>query len=259
MKNIISISPNRFSQILVVVIVFLTLASAAGSFLEPISVDNYLLVELKESFIRLFNVNGEANITTWYSASALLLCSLLLGIIALCKKMNHGDYALHWGILSLIFLYLSVDEAAVIHEMAVKPLRDLFNLGGFFYYGWIIPAGIAVLIFGLAYLKFLLRLPSKTRWLFLVAGGIFVGGAIGMEAISGLLDYLYSQERMASDEIVIIFETIEEFMEMLGIVVFIHALLDYTSSHLKKISFHIGNQQPAGSLVTHSDEPITGA
>jgi len=244
MKNIISISPNRILQILVVVLVFLTLAGAAGSLLGRVSIDNYFLGEMRESFIRLFDPNGEANIIAWYSASALLLCSLLLGIIALSKKMSHDSYTLHWGILSLIFLYLSVDEAAVIHEMAVKPLRSLFNLGGVFYYGWIIPAGIVVLIFGLAYLKFLAHLPSKTRWLFLVAGGIFVGGAIGMESISGLLDHSYSQGRLATDEIVIIFETIEEFMEMLGVAIFVHTLLSYISSHLKQVSFHIGNQQP---------------
>ncbi len=245
MKNIILISPNRFLQILVFVIVFLMLASTAGSFLRLVPiVDNYFLVEMRESFIRLFNPNGEANIIAWYSSSALLLSSLLLGIITLSKKKNYDSYTLHWGILSLIFLYLSVDEAAIIHEMAVKPLRDLFDLGGFFYYSWIIPAGIAVLIFGLAYVKFLTHLPSKTRWLFLVAGGIFVGGAIGLESISGLLDHLYSQGRIASDEVVIIFETIEEFMEMMGIALFIYALLDYASSHLRQMSFHIGNQQP---------------
>jgi len=254
MKNTISISSHKLLQILLVVTVLLTLASAAVGLLDQVSIDNSLLAEIQESWIRLFDPNGEANIIAWYSSSTLLLCSFLLGIIALVKRKQDDDYARHWGILSLIFLYLSVDEAAVIHEMAVKPLRDLFDLGGFFYYGWIIPAGIIVLIVGLAYLKFLLHLPSRTRWLFIVAGGIFVGGAIGMESISGLLDYLYSQERMASDAIVIMFETVEEFMEMLGIVVFIYALLDYASSHFKPVSFHIENQQAADS--NHSDEPI---
>jgi len=242
MKNIISISPRKLVQILLVVIVLLTLASAVGSLLGQVTIDNYLLVEMRESWMRLFDPNGEANIIAWYSSSALLLCSFLLSMITLVKK-EQDDYTRHWGALSLIFLYMSVDEAAVIHEMAVKPLRDLFDLGGFFYYGWIIPAGIVVLIVGLAYIKFLLHLPPRTRWLFVVAGIIFVGGAIGLESISGLLDYLYSQARMASDEIVIIFETIEEFLEMLGTAIFIYALLDYASSHLQKVSFHIGNQQ----------------
>ena len=244
MKNIIFISPNSFLKILSVVIVLLTLASAAGSLSEQLSIDNYLLAEARDSFIRLFIATGEANIMAWYSSSALLLCSFLLGIIAQAKKINHGVYILHWWILSLAFLYLSVDEAAVIHEMGRLPMRYLFNLGGIFYYGWIIPAGIAVLIFGLAYLKFLAHLPSKTKWLFVVSGGIFVGGAIGTVAIVGLLNDFYGQGRIASDEMLISIKTIGEFFEMLGIVIFIYALLDYMSSHFKQVSFQIVNQQP---------------
>ncbi len=102
MKNIISISP-RVSKILLIVIVLLTVASVAASFWEQIPADKYLVVEIRESFIRLFNPNGEANIISWYSSSALLLSSVLLGIIALAKKMNHDSYTLQWGILSLIF------------------------------------------------------------------------------------------------------------------------------------------------------------
>ena len=54
---------------------------------------------------------------------------------------------------------------------------------------------------------------------------------------------------MASDEIVIIFETIEEFMEMLGIVIFVYALLDYMCLHLKQVSFHIGPLEIWNSCV----------
>ena len=60
MKNIIFISPNSFLKILSVVIVLLTLASAAGSLSEQLSIDNYLLEEARDAFIRLFIVTGEA-------------------------------------------------------------------------------------------------------------------------------------------------------------------------------------------------------
>ncbi len=242
MKNIIFVSPKKFSQILLVVVGVLILASIAGSFWSLVPVDSHFFVKMRKRFIYLFDPNGEANIIAWYSSSTLLLCSFMLGIIALVKKVNHDSFTLHWGILSFIFLYLSADEAAMLHEIADKPLRELLDLGGFFYYSWIIPAGIAILIFGLAYLKFLFHLPSKTKWLFIIAGGIFVGGAIGMESFSGLYDDMYRQGKIASDGFVIIFETIEESMEMLGIVLFIRALLDYMNSHLETISFSIGNK-----------------
>ena len=151
MKNIVSVSPNKFLKINAIVIVSFILLSAAGSIWNLVSIDDYFLAEMRESFVRLFSPNEEANIITWYSTSILLLSSFLLGIIAFSKKSNYDSYTFHWGFLSLVFLYLSVDEAAVIHEMADSPLRSLFNLGAFSYCGWILPAGIAVIIFGLAY------------------------------------------------------------------------------------------------------------
>ena len=95
MKNTISISPNKLLQILLVVTVLLTLASAAGSLLGQMSIDNSFLVEMRESWIRLFDPNGEANIIAWYSACTLLLCSFLLGIITHGKKMNQDFYTLY--------------------------------------------------------------------------------------------------------------------------------------------------------------------
>ena len=76
MKLTILISPNKILQILLAVTVLLTLASSAGSLLGQMSIDNYFLVEMRESWIRLFDPNGEANIIAWYSACTLLLCSL---------------------------------------------------------------------------------------------------------------------------------------------------------------------------------------
>ncbi len=99
MKNIIFISPNSFLKILSVVIVLLTLASAAGSLSEQLSIDNYLLAEARDSFIRLFIATGEANIMAWYSSSALLLCSFLLGIIAQAKKK---PWRLHSSLVDIV-------------------------------------------------------------------------------------------------------------------------------------------------------------
>ena len=242
MKNIISISPKRVAQILLVVIVLLILASVMGNLSNLFSIDNYLLAEARDAFIRLFLVNGEANIVAWYSSLALFISSFLLGIITLRKKLEKDSFVYHWGILSLIFLYLSVDEAAVIHEMSNLPLRYLFGASGVFHYAWIIPAGIAVLIFGIAYLKFLIHLPSKSKRLFIIAGIIFVYGSLGANAISGLIIDFFGPGQKITDNMLLINRTLGEFMEMLGIVIFIYALLDYLGTQFKTISFHIGNQ-----------------
>ncbi len=242
MNTQIFISPKKLSKILALLILFFITASALGSIWENVAYDPGFMFEMRESYIRLFNINGEANFPSWFSSGILLLSSFLLAIIATSKKKTKDVYALHWKILAFIFLYLSIDEAAILHEMTVKPLREMFQLGGFFYYGWIVPAGLVVLVTGLAYVKFLINLPQRTKILFIIAGGIFVGGAIGMESFSGLYDDMFIQGKIESDGFVIIFETIEEFMEMSGIVIFIHALLDYMNSQLETISFNIVNK-----------------
>src|SRR5690606_10570118 len=88
-----------------------------------------------------------------------------------------------------IFFFLSMDEFIQFHEQLIRPLRETLNTDGFLYNAWIIPAGIAVFIVGLAYIPFLLHLPLKTKVQFFLAGCLYVAGAIGMEAIGG---YYYS-------------------------------------------------------------------
>ena len=45
------------------------------------------------------------------------------------------------AVLAVIFLYLSIDESAQIHELINPALTDSFNLGGVFYFSWVIPFG----------------------------------------------------------------------------------------------------------------------
>ncbi len=237
MKIVIPISsPRRVIQIIVIVVLCLTLAGIVASFICGIHIhNNYLLTEAIESFVRLFTLHGEGNIPTWYASSTLLLCAILLASITIDKRMNNGRYVYHWGALSLIFLYLSVDEAAMLHEMAIKPMRSLFSTSGLFYYAWIIPGSIAIFGFVLAYLTFLVHLPKKTRLLFIAAGAIYVVGAIGLESVSGL--HINADGTWGiTYELITIFE---ELFEMLGIVIFIYTLLDYIG--MASVAFTAGD------------------
>jgi hypothetical protein len=194
--------------------------------------------------LRLANDN---TIPTWYSSLILLLSSILLALIAIAKKQQGVPYALHWGILAGIFLLLSIDEVATIHETAGESLgRALayavgFTPSGFFYYSWVIPGIAFVLIVLLAYVRFLTHLPRRTALFFLLAGGLFVAGAIGVEMLGSLLDFEVQesgnrmQDMPYSTRILsVVSVAIEEFLEMLSIAIFIYALLSYISSHVKE-------------------------
>ncbi|MDA0746457.1 MAG: hypothetical protein O2954_08050, partial [bacterium] len=90
-------------------------------------------------------------------------------------------------------------------------------------YSWGIPGGILAAIFGLMYLRFLWHLPAQTRWLFIVSGCVFLGGAVGVEMWT---DW-YDDNKLLNTLAYNLWTTVEEGMEMGSIVLFIHALLGY--------------------------------
>ena len=115
--------------------------------------------------------------------------------------------------------------------MTIKPLRAALNATGFLYYTWVVPGAIFVLICALIFRRFLADLPGETRSLFLVAGTCFVGGAIGMELVGGYYHDLFGYDNMTYKMI----DTIEECLEMVGILVFIYALVSYMGSHVRDV------------------------
>lgn len=243
MRLKISISPKRTAQILVIVTLVLVLASVFAGFIEFALGDQDLPGD--RFFVHLFSVRGESNIPTWFASSMLMLCSIILATIALGKKKTREGYVLHWAGLSAIFLYISVDEASRIHELASTPIQTALNTGGVFSFAWVIPGTILVLIFLLAYARFLVALPRETRTLFIVAGAIFVMGAIGMEIIGGR----YWEQQGGRDFTYAMMTSIEELLEMLGAIVFIYALLSYMRSHMEEIQVRIDDRKSVGAAV----------
>ena len=171
----------------------------------------------------LVHLDYESSLPTWYSTLALLFCTLLLAVIARSKYRAGDGYALHWLGLVLLFGTMSLDEIACVHELTSTALQRRLQTGGVLSYAWIIPGSIFVLIVGLTYLKFLRHLPTRTRKLFILAGAVYFGGALGMEALSGLFLTGGSGEMFGY----IVVSTIEEACEMTGVALLIYALLDY--------------------------------
>jgi len=216
-----SIRPGKVAGALIVVVLGLVLASTfarlAVSYVGP---DRYR--GLMEFALR-FDLDHEINIPTWYSSCTLLCCAVLLAAITVARKQAGCRYAVHWGLLALAFLFLSVDETANLHEILIVPLRRRLGAQGLLYFAWVIPGAVLVGAFALAYVRFLLELDKRTRYLFLAAGAAYVGGALGMEMVGGACADWYGLESMRY----LAAMTVEESLEMLGIVIFLYALFDY--------------------------------
>ena len=189
--------------------------------------ENLLGYQDTTELVRLFHVGYEGNITSWVSSLLLLISAVLLAAIAIGKRQHGGPYLRHWSVLALIFVYLSVDEAARIHELTMYPIRSAFDPTGVFYYAWVIVAIPLVLLFAVSYLGFLRALPRDTRIQFVIAGLIFVIGAIGMDMLGGLF---ITSDLERGQSIAVLIQIIEEFLENMGIVVFIVAIVSYLRS-----------------------------
>lgn len=241
------VAPKKIVYFLLSLIFIIHLASLSMQTL-------HLFVNSKSSILsalaKIFSVNQEGNLPSLYSSMSLLFCSFLLGIITFAKKNEKDRYAFHWGALSLIFLFLSWDEAVEIHEkLSFTPLAaEILNfLGvqktGIFAFSWIVIAMPLVFLMGLAYVKFFLSLSFLQKRLLLSAISLFLFGAIGMEMVGGLIFSSFSKESLPY----IISTGLEELFEMLGVAVFIYALLLQLNSSAKEVKFIFDNR----SLSSH--------
>lgn len=214
-----------------------------GSIILFLATMNFLGILSKYFFgfkrISIFDLDQEANIPTFYASAAILLCAVLLALIAIIRRKQAKRDYLYWAGLSAVFLFLSIDEFATIHEYLVKPLRNALHLSGIFYFAWVIPYIVVGFILFLVYLRFLFSLPQKVRNLFIIAGIIYIVGAAGFEMVNVYWSNHYG-EKNASYALL---TSCEEILEMLGILVFIHALTTYIASELQDVSLRIASSE----------------
>lgn len=174
---------------------------------------------------KMFNMGLEANVPTWFSSTILLICSVLLWIISRAVKMRRDRHAVCWKILSIVFLYMSIDETATIHEVGADVLARVLGSSTLAGYGGVIPNSVLVLVVILVSLPLIRSLPNYIRRLFLTAGVLYVGGAAGIEAMERKWDLLHGVDNFGYGLMI----ALEEPMEMIGIMVFIYALISYYS------------------------------
>src|SRR5215218_7552232 len=182
---VLAIYTKTIVRIMVIAVLLITLAGLAARFAMYMWGQEVFLQSL-----RIFDVGEERSIPTWFESIQFLLCSILLAVIAATKKQRNDRYILHWSVLSIILLLLSLDEVASIHEaIGQQSERLLHSVTGFTPSGaikffWVVPGAIFVFIVLVAYLRFLADLPRTTRRMFLFAGALFVLGALGLEMLS---------------------------------------------------------------------------
>lgn len=168
--------------------------------------------------LRPIALDMEQCLAAWYSSALMLVASMLLYLAGASARGGRAG----WYGLAAIFLLMSVDETISGHEILVEPMRGLVDAGGVFHFAWVIPGLVFVACAGLLFIPFLLALPRRTAAGFVLAGALFVGGALGMEMVGGLLVTTegFTARYMAA-------AILEESLEMIGLTVFLFTLADH--------------------------------
>lgn len=230
---IIETYPGKVLKTHVLLIVSLLIANVAG-----IVYTIHLGQGQAYGIVPLFDFDTEKNIPTFFSSVMMVLCSVVLFLIAMNNKKAHTSF-IPWLGLSFVFLFLSIDEFSSIHERFIVPTRNALNATGFLYFAWVIPYGLALIVFVLAYTKFLFKLPKNIALLFLASGITFVAGAIGFE----MLGSKHAETAGAKDLVFSILYTFEELLEMLGIALFLFAILTYVSNQLSTLTITVAEKK----------------
>jgi hypothetical protein len=178
-----------------------------------------------------FDIDREGSIPTWYASALLLVCSMLAYTTAGNSARAGKDFRLHWYLLAFLFLVMSVDEVARLHELLGgrlgSPGTELmwdWGLVGKVYFDWVLPVAILVIIVVVLYLPLFFFLPWQLKLLLALGAIAYVGGALGLETMSGSYVIEHGQDTLAYHEI----SVVEESLEILGLLFASFGLLWYT-------------------------------
>jgi hypothetical protein len=179
----------------------------------------------------LFDLNGEANAPSWYSSLLWLIAATLAFLISQSERIKQGKFIWNWGMFCAACIFLSADEAMMIHERIGDAISKIFKKWEFLRMdrGWL----YSWMYWGIGFLsaflflnyKFLLALPRRTLYLLCTSGAIFLSGAIGVELFSAWNEHGIRTINSMKEFTLLI--AAEKTLEMAGVVALIYTLLDY--------------------------------
>lgn len=168
---------------------------------------------LPPALVEHLSLSYEGNVPTWFSSGLLLACAIAAGAAA----RGAARWRRHWWGVAIGLGYVSLDEAAEIHEH----LGGLIGTHGVLYFDWVVFAIAILIVLAVVYLGFVIALPRATRAGLIVAGAVYVAGAVGMELPLG-----WWTERFGSDGLgYALIDWLEETLEMIGATLALLALV----------------------------------
>lgn len=169
--------------------------------------------------LRLLDVGQEASLPSWFSTFNLLLAAALAALLW-CLPKAGAEGRGGWAATAALLLFMSLDEGAAIHEILNEVQRALAERGlspdWFGTHAWLVLGAPLALMVGAMFVPFLWRMPRYLAARLILAGSVFLGGAVGLEGAGALME----SAGISRDSLIYDLRRIgEEGLEMAGVVV----------------------------------------
>lgn len=169
---------------------------------------------IPETVISVFDPDQEQSLVTWYSTIVLAIAAVLAAVRA---ALATGDRRA-WALTGAGFALASLDEVAGLHERVGFALERSLDVSRFL---WVVPAGVLVVAAAAVATPFVLRLDPPVRRTLTLGATLFVAGALGVEAASGVVYETGGRE----GAIYAVSTLVEEALEVAGALLLLHAVL----------------------------------
>lgn len=185
--------------------------------------------------VPLFNLATETNVPTFFATFLLMLNTLLFAFVWWTGAEREPGSRV-WLFLAFVFVFLALDEFAMIHELLIEPVRAWLDTGGLLYFAWLIPYAAAIVVIGAAVAPAIWKLGNRFRALFGLAAALYLGGAMGVEMLGGRY---YEAQQATVDLRYRLFQTVEETLEFSGLILLVYTLLELLRLRTKGVFVRI--------------------
>ncbi len=193
-----------------------------------------------------FDVDDEVSVPTWYSQ--ILLLFIGLAAFAAAYLSEKKAVARLWAVFGTIGVVYSIDEGSGLHEFVLQTLHVTFFEDASSTKSdnaWLIILPFVLLIAGWLVWSMIRYLPKRTMLLFVLAGFVFLTGAVGIDLLTSVTE----RESFLHQGIL---AGLEEALEIFGSIIALYAIVDYIekihATQVKAIVTTIKNSRPSHRL-----------
>lgn len=127
----------------------------------------------------------EDSVWTWYSVLLLAAVGVVFATLALIRRSN-GESSIPYFCFAVVAAGMSIDEATLFHEKFAIAAR-LMGLSLPFTFSWLIIGIPFAVTAGVILLLLARRIDATLRRRLIVAGAVFLLGAVGFELLGGII------------------------------------------------------------------------